>query len=129
MDRLEVRVKTSAELDAWLTNNIPTDQRPHWVYAVCPDRAARDLRVVSELRTKGWHVEIQEWDHESEGDPRQMAYWLVSDITLILGCLERLEENEALAKEKSFQMAFRAAKRSGPRALELFGKLYKSFHS
>jgi hypothetical protein len=121
MDRHEVRVKTVEELDAWLRGNISLE--PGWIYAICPDKAARDLSVLSELKTKGWKINLREWDYDSEGDPRATCYWLVGEIASVLGCLELLEENEMVAKEKVFQFALKAAKRSYPMVMELQGKL------
>jgi len=120
----EVRVSTVEELEGWLRTNITLDQEGGgWIHVVCPDKAAHDLSLLTELKAKGWKIDLREWDYDSEGDPRAMCYWLIGEITSVLGCLELLEENEMFAKEKVFQLALKAAKRSYARVIELQGKL------
>jgi len=96
--RHEVRVKTVEELEAWLRNKIPLDQEETgWLYIVCPDRAARDLRLLSELKAKGWKLHIREWDHDSEGDPRATCYWLVRHIKS--GIMRRIDSTTSPIRE------------------------------
>lgn len=114
MHVVEVRVKTRDELDAWLKKNIQPDQEEMgWIHVVCPDKTAKESSVVSELRARGWKVRMQEWDHDSECDPRAMAYWLGCDLPTIIGTLElAMEESEDLANDKRLQLALRAARRA-----------------
>ncbi len=122
----EVRVKNRQELDAWLRSNIPPDQAKGCCRVICPDKTAKDSRLVSELRARGWRCDIREWDYDSEGDPRAMCYSVDCYLLNVLGCLELLEENEAFAKEKAFQMAMRQAKAAMPMVRKLFAKLLEN---
>lgn len=119
----QVRVNNRQELDAWLRSNIPPDQAKGWVRVVCPDKTAKDSSLVSELQSRGWRFHIREWDWDSEDDPRGMCYSLDCYLTAVLGCLEGLEENEAFAKDRVFQMAMKQAKAAMPMMRKLFAKL------
>ena len=122
----EVRVNNRQELDAWLRSNIPPDQVKGCCSVVCPDKTAKDSSLVSELRARGWRIDIREWDHDSEDDPRGMCYSLNCYLTNVLGCLELLEENEAFAKDRGFQMAMKQAKAAMPMMQKLFAKLLEN---
>ncbi len=119
----EVRVNNRQELDDWLRSNIPPDQAKGWVRVICPDKTAKDSSLVSELKASGWQFNILEWDWDSAGDPRAMFYSLRCSLITVLGCLELLEENEAFAKEKAFQMAMNQAKAAMPVMQKLFAEL------
>lgn len=93
---------------------------------VCPDKTAKDSSLVSELQARGWRFHIREWDYDSEGDPRAMCYSLNGYLTTMLGLLELLEENEAFAKEKVFQMAMKQTKAAMPVMQKLFAKVLEN---
>ena len=119
-----VRVRSRQELDVWLKSNINPDQTTgRRVYVVCPDKTAKDSSVVAELQARGCHFYIQEWDHDSQDDPRAMWYWLNCNLTNAVGCLEMLHENEIFAKDKCFQMAFKNAKEAVPMMYKLLAKI------
>jgi hypothetical protein len=125
----EVRVNNRQELDDWLRSNIPPDQAKGWVRVICPDKTAKGSTLVSELKASGWQFSIREWDWDSEDDPRGMCYSLNCYLTAVLGCLEVLEENEAFAKEKAFQMAMKQAKAAMPMMRKLYAKLLETASS